>query len=75
MLGNGIRILSSDYPCKKDVPKDKDPPEGKKLPNLCGPCLLKVMPSSSRSIASCNADVTTVLKQGKCCFTKNVIRS
>ena len=40
-------VLSSDYPCKKDAPEDKDPPEGKKLPNLSGPCLSKVIPSSS----------------------------
>ena len=32
---------------KKDAPEDKDPPEGKKLPNLSGPCLSKVIPSSS----------------------------
>ena len=24
-------VLSSDYPCKKDSPEDKDPPEGKKV--------------------------------------------
>ena len=64
-------VLSSDYPCK-DAPEDKDPPEGKKLPNLFGSYLLKVIPLSSRSIASCNADVTTVLKQAKLgSFTKN----
>ena len=40
-------VLSSDDPCKKDVPEDKDPPEGKKLPNLSEPCLSKVIPSSS----------------------------
>ena len=64
-------VLSSDYPFKKDAPEDKDPPEGKKLPILSGPCLSKVMPSSSWSIASCNVDVTTVLKQTKRSFTKN----
>ena len=32
---------------KKDAPEDKDPPEGKKLPNLSGPYLSKVTPSSS----------------------------
>ena len=40
-------VLSSNYPCKKNVSEDKDTPEGKKLPNLSGPCLWKVMPSSS----------------------------
>ena len=40
-------VLSSDYPCKKDIPEDKDPPEGNKLPNLSGPCLSMVIPSSS----------------------------
>ena len=40
-------VLSSNCPCKKDAPEDKDPPEGKKLPNLSGPCLSKVTPSSS----------------------------
>ena len=64
-------VLSSGYPCKKDAPEDKDLPKGKKLPNLSGPCLSKVMPSSSSSIASCNADVTSVLKQTKHSFTKN----
>ena len=40
-------VLSSDYPCKKDVPEVKDSPKGKKLPNLSGPCLSKVIPLSS----------------------------
>ena len=47
MLGHGIRSILSDYPCKKDAPEDKDPPEGQKLPNLSGPCLSKIIPSSS----------------------------
>ena len=64
-------VLSSDYPCKKDAPEDKDLPKGKKLPNLSGLCLSKVIPLSSSSIASCNADVTSVLKQAKHSFTKN----
>ena len=41
-------VLSSDiYPCKKlkDATEDKDPPEGKKLPNVPGPCLSKVISS------------------------------
>ena len=37
-------VLLSDYPCK-DAPEDKDPPEGKKLPNL-GSFLSKVIPLS-----------------------------
>ena len=32
---------------KKVVPEDKDPPEGKGLPNLSGPFLSKVVPASS----------------------------
>ena len=66
-------VLSFDYPCKKDAPEDKDPPGGKKLPNLSGPCLSKVIPSSSWSIASCNADVISVLKQAKHSFTKKLL--
>ena len=57
-------VLSSDYPCRKDAPKDKDSSEGN------GPCLSKVIPSSLWSIVSCNADVSSVLKQGKRSFTK-----
>ena len=52
------------------APEDKDPPEGKELPNLFGSHKLKVIPLSS-SIASCNADVTRVLKQAKRSFTEN----
>ena len=40
-------VLSSDYPCKKEAPEDKDPPEEKKLPNLPRPCLSEVIPLSS----------------------------
>ena len=29
---------------KKDAPEDKDPPEGKELPNLTRPYLSKVIP-------------------------------
>ena len=47
MSGHRIWSILSDYPCKKDAPVDKDPPEGQKLPNLSGACLLKVIPSSS----------------------------
>ena len=32
---------------KKDAPEDKDPPEGKELPNLFGSYISKVIPSSS----------------------------
>ena len=51
----------------------KDPSEDKKLPDTPGP-LSKVIPSSS-NIASCNTEVTKVLKQakpsvGKKCYTK-----
>ena len=29
-------VLSSDYPCRKDAPEDKDPPEGKSYPIYLG---------------------------------------
>ena len=51
----------------------KDPPEDQKLPDPSAP-LSKLIPSSS--IASCNAEVTKVLKQAKPasvvkkCYTK-----
>ena len=55
-------------PIKKDPPVDKDPPEEKELPDPSGP-LSKVIPSSS--IASCNAEVTKVMKQAKQPVTKS----
>ena len=58
---------------KKDVPEDKDPPEGKELSNLSWPTYLSkvIPPLSSLSIASYlyNADITRVLKQAKRSFT------
>ena len=45
----------------------EDAPEDKELPDPSGP-LLKVIPSSS--IASCNTEVTKVLKQVKQSVTK-----
>ena len=51
------------------APEDKDPPEGKELPNLFGLYISKVIPSSSPAVL--NADVTRVLKQVKRSFTKN----
>ena len=71
MSGHGILKYFCPITHKMYAPEDKDPPEGKELPNLSGPCLSKVIPSSSSSIASCNADVTRVLKQAKHSFTKN----
>ena len=46
---SGHEILKYFRPIihKTDTPEDKDPPEGKKLPNLSWPYLLKVVPSSS----------------------------
>ena len=46
----------------------KDPPEDKELPDPSEP-LPKVIPLPS--IASCNAEVTKVLKQAKCSVTKS----
>ena len=45
----GHRILKYLCPIghKKDALEDKDPPEEKKLLNLSGPYLSKVIPSSS----------------------------
>ena len=51
MMGHGILKYFSPITGKKDTTEDKDPPEGKELPNPSGP-LSKVIPSSS--IASCN---------------------
>ena len=55
------RILKYFRPItgNRATPEHKDPPEGKKLPNASG-SLSKVLPSST--IASCNAEVTKVLK-------------
>ena len=41
-----LKVILSNYH-KKDAPEDKDPPEGKELPNLFGSYLSKVIPSSS----------------------------
>ena len=71
MSEHGILKYFRPITHKKDAPEDKDPPEGKELPNLLGSYLSKVTPSSSWSIASFNADVTMVLKQAKPSFTKN----
>ena len=68
MSEHGILKYFHPITSKKDTPEDKDPPEGKELPNSSGP-LSKVIPSSS--IASCNAEVTKVLKQAKWSVTKN----
>ena len=54
MSGHGILKYFSLTPGKKDITKDKDPPEGKELPKPSGP-LSRVIPLSS--IASCNAEV------------------
>ena len=43
MSGHGIRSTSVRF----DAPEDKDPPEGKNLPNLSDLCLSKVIPLSS----------------------------
>ena len=64
IMGHGILRYFRPITHKKDAPKDKDPPEGKKLPNLSGPYLSKVIPSASWSIAR-------VLKQAKHSFTKH----
>ena len=61
MLGHGILKYFCPFLCKKT------PPEDKKLPDPPGP-LSKVIPSS---IASCNTEVTRVLKQAKWSVTKN----
>ena len=59
MSGHGI--LKYFYPIsdKKDITEDKDPPEGKDLPNPSG-SLLKVIPLSSITI--CNAEVRIKLR-------------
>ena len=55
---SGYGILKYFHP----ILDKKDPPEGKELPNPSG-LLSKVITLSS--IASCNAEVTKVLKQAK----------
>ena len=72
MSGHRILMYFGPITGKKHTPEDKDPHEGKELPNPSGP-LSKVIPSSS--IGSCNAEVTKVLKQAKRfvikkCYTK-----
>ena len=47
MSGHGILKYFRPITHKKDAPEDKDPPEGKKLPNLSEPYLSKVIPSLS----------------------------
>ena len=67
-----LKVYFCSITHKKGAPEDKDPPEGKELPNQSVPYVSKVIPpSSSWSIASCSADVTRVLKQAKRSFTKN----
>ena len=71
---SGHRILKYFCPGlnKKDECEDNDPPEDKELPDPCGP-LPKVVPSSSN--ASCNAEVTKVLKQEKCSVAKSLYKA
>ena len=69
--GHGILKYFCPITGKKDTPEDKDPPEEKELPIPSGPYLSKVIPSPSSSIASCNTEITKVLKQTKWSFTKN----
>ena len=47
MLGHGILKYFRPIIHKKEAPEDKNPPEGKELPNLSWPYLLKVIPLSS----------------------------
>ena len=54
MLGHGILKYFHPITSKEDITEDKDPPEGKELPNPSGP-LSKVIRLSS--IASCNAQL------------------
>lgn len=68
MSGHGILKYFRPISNKKDPPKDKDRPEDKALPDPSGP-LSKIVPSSS--IASCNVEVTKVLKQAKQPVAKN----
>ena len=71
MSGRGILKYFRLITHKMYAPEDKDPPQGKELPNLFGSYISKVIPSSLWSISSCNTDVTMVLKQAKRSFTKN----
>ena len=51
--GHGILKYFRPITHKMYTPEDKDPPEGKELPNLFGLYISKVIPSSSWSIAGC----------------------
>ena len=45
MLGHGILKYFRPIAHKMYAPEDKDPPEGKELPNLFGSHMSKVIPS------------------------------
>ena len=47
MSGHGILKYFCPITHKMYIPEDKDPPEGKELPNLLGSYMSKVIPLSS----------------------------
>ena len=54
LLGHGIfKHYFRPITSKKNTAEDKDPPEGKQLPNPSGPYLLKVIPSPSSLWGNC----------------------
>ena len=61
-------VLSSDYPCKKDAPKDKDPPEGRVTQSIWAMFIEDYTIVIVINFQLYNADVTTVLKQAKRSF-------
>ena len=48
MSGHGILMYFRLITHKKDTPEDKDPPEGKELPNLSGPYIEGYTPQHHR---------------------------
>ena len=73
MSGHGILKYFRPITHKKDASENKDPSEGQEYIYLSGPYLSKVIPPIV-IVINCqlyNTDVTRLLKQAKCSFTKN----
>ena len=70
MSGHGILKHFCPITHKMYAPDDKDPPEGKELPNVFGTYIyMEGYTIVIMIIASCNTDVTRVLKQMKRSFS------
>ena len=74
MSGRGILKYFRPITHKMYASEDKDPPQGNELPNAIylGHIYRKLYHRHrDQLIATCNTDVTRVLKQAKCSFIKN----